>query len=447
LIELTGSSEVKNQYFTPLSEYIAQPNPFNKGTEFEDASWKDTYVDGMNSALDPSYSEYFGVGTYFHVYRLFVNLDLLEKATGSKKMPKTLDQWLDSCAKLKAYGKKIGKPIIPIGVRGFDKSTIYSMFRYYYRQLNGNLQNKPYPIYASTNIPQAVVFKAVAEGYVEKDRLLAAVDILRQLGQNFGKGFTATDLEQTKFLFFTGNVGYFPEGTWNAYSMVKNSPFDVGIIKVPAIGPDSKYYKYFTGVPGEQVHSGAGQFGIPKASKNFDLALEFLQYITSWKVSQRVMIDYCKWPCAVKKSKYKGIMKHFEPIPGKGSLWMYMPFWTGSRTRSQTRAVDTLESIILQNTPDCKEYFWNLFLEQNQTMQNELKENQIGSIRKFASMESLRAGLQVQDLGASPKQKKALLKRQAMTFESEVYNLKQMDLNNMSIKALKQINEKEGDGE
>ena len=32
ILEVTGSSDILNQYFTPLSPYIGSPNPWNKGT-------------------------------------------------------------------------------------------------------------------------------------------------------------------------------------------------------------------------------------------------------------------------------------------------------------------------------------------------------------------------------------------------------------------------------
>ena len=445
LIELYCSSEVRNQYFTPLSQYISKPNPFNKGTQFESVPWKDTYIDGMDSALDTAYAEYFGVGTYFHVYRLFVNLELLEKATGSRKLPKTLSQWLKACSQMKEYGNKINKPIIPIGVRGFDKATINYLFRYYYHQLNGNLIDGSSPIFASSGISRAGVLDAIAEKKTDNKRLLTAVDIVKQLGQYFGEGFTATDLEQTKFLFFTGRVGFFPEGTWNAYSMVKNSPFDVGITTIPAIGPDSKYYKYFTGIPGEQGSSSSGLFGIPKSCKNFALALEFLQFITSWKISQRVMIDYCKWPTPVRKSTYTGIMKHFEPQLGKGYFGVGMPFWVGSRTKSQTSALNALESIILKNIDQDEEYFWNVFLGQNTTMQNELNEIILSSLRKYFSMEKLRTRIQAEIM--TGKSKNLLLTRERMTLESVVFNMRQIDTNGLAVKALKKIQQQEGDSE
>ena len=35
-----------NQYFTPLSPYVGNPNPFNVGSPLEGVPWKDTFVDG-----------------------------------------------------------------------------------------------------------------------------------------------------------------------------------------------------------------------------------------------------------------------------------------------------------------------------------------------------------------------------------------------------------------
>lgn len=447
VIELLCSSDTMNQYFTPLSQYISKPNPFNTGTPFEGVPWKDTYVDGMDGALDPTYSEYFGIGSYFHVYRLYVNMELLEKSTGSRKLPKTLTEWMDTCQKMREYGKKIGKPIIPIGVRGFDKSTIRMLFDYYYKQMNGNLTDGDIPIYVTESIRSTSIWNGIANKKVNKERLLAAVNIIKEVGQNFGEGFTATDLEQTKFLFFTGNVGFFPEGTWNAFSMVNNSPFDVGIAPIPIIGAKNKYYKYFTGVPGEQGSSNGGKFGIPKASRNFNLAMEFLQYISSWKVNQKIMIDYCKWPSPVKKSEYKGIMKHFEPMPGNGNLNTDLPFWSGAATGSHREAINTLEDIIIKNTENCEKYYWNMFLGLHDQMESELSEAYTNSIRKYFTMEALRGSIQILSMNSSAVGKKIIDAREKMIFESVIFNMRCIDENEISRNALKEIEKQQGEGE
>ena len=63
LMELYCSSDVRNQYFTPLSQYVAEPNPYNASSPFAKVSWKDSYNYGMNGDLEPSYSVYFGIRT------------------------------------------------------------------------------------------------------------------------------------------------------------------------------------------------------------------------------------------------------------------------------------------------------------------------------------------------------------------------------------------------
>ena len=294
VIELKGSSSLRNQYFIPLSRYIGAPNPFNTGTPMSGVPWKDTFIDNMNGALDSSFGEYFGIGAFTGTYRVYVNIDLLEKATGSRKLPKTLKQWMDACDKMRGYGEKIGKAIIPIGVRGFDKGTLNYLFQNYFSQINSDINDK-ISQNCSPGLSTYDVWQQLAKNKLDKDKLLAAVDIVREIGQNFGAGFMATDLEQTKFLFFSGKVGFFPEGTWNAYSMVKNAPFEVAIMPLPIIGQDHKYSKYFVGAPTEQGARVGCLFGIPKASKNFDLALEFLQFVSSWKINNMIMVDYCKW--------------------------------------------------------------------------------------------------------------------------------------------------------
>ena len=98
IIEIKGSSQMQSQYFLPLSNYIAAPNPYNKDTPLEGIPWKDTYVDGMNSSLDPVYAEYFGVGTFFHVLRLYVNKNLVARAIGNSKMQRTFDEWMSCCS-------------------------------------------------------------------------------------------------------------------------------------------------------------------------------------------------------------------------------------------------------------------------------------------------------------------------------------------------------------
>jgi raffinose/stachyose/melibiose transport system substrate-binding protein len=438
IIELSGASRIHNQYFVPLSSYVARPNPYNKKTPLANIPWKDTYVDGMNSALDPIYAEYFGVGTCFHVTRVYVNKKLLKEATGSDKMPTIFNEWMEDCRKLREYGKRTGKPIIPIGVRGFDKATLNNLFNQYFSQLNGNL-NDDSTKFCTANVTTYELLELIFKKKLDIQRLLTAVDLIQNIGKNFSEGFTATDLEQTKFLFFTGNVGFFPEGTWNAWSMVKNSPFEVEVINIPVIGPNNRYYRNFTGQISEMGVGVGGKFGITKASKHFDLALDFLHFLTSYKINQLTMMDYCKWPPAVIKAEYKGLLKKFKPIKGDAMRPVKLPFYLGRKSR--TKMLEILERIIINDIDNPKKYFWNEFVSNLPFMTEEVKQSLDGGERQFFNIEGQRsciaAGLLKNTL--STQKRKALNNRYSMGLENLVDCIRKQYSAKVGIEALERL--------
>jgi raffinose/stachyose/melibiose transport system substrate-binding protein len=430
VMKYSASSEMLNRYFTPLSQYVSRPNPFNKGTVMESVPWKDTFVDGMQGSLDSVYSEYFGVGTYFHTTRLFVNMDLLEKATGSRKLPEDLQEWLEICQKMRGYGKKVGKPIIPIGVRGFDKATINYLFCYYYSQLNSDL-NDTLPEDCSAEATQADILEAMIAGDVEQERLFAAVEIIKELGQYFCEGFSAVDLEQTKFLFFSGKVGFFPEGTFNAFSMVNNSPFEVEVTTIPVIGHTHKYSRYFTGRLSEMGVTVGGAFGIPKATKHFDVSLEFLQFITSYDINQLIM-SYCKWPPAVKNAKYEGLMKKMQPVKGKGRVGLPTPFLFKYRGKSGRKMVEDLETMIVEKTDNSVDFFRTRWIARKDILISEITESLLQAERNKCALEKRRSNMNIgamRDNSTESQQKRDQYKN-IMNFENYVtqvkntYNLK-----------------------
>jgi raffinose/stachyose/melibiose transport system substrate-binding protein len=437
VLKYTGGSELLNQYFTPLSEYINKPNPFNKGTVMEGVPWKDTYIDGMAGTMDPVYSEHYGVGTYFHTYRIFVNMDLLKKATGSNKLPGDLSEWLEACKKLKEYGNKINKPIIPIGVRGFDKVTLDKLFSYYLAQMSGDFNDK-YSKYCSPQASQADILATAEKDAGLRDRLLAAVDIVKELGQYFCEGFSTTDLEQTKFLFFAGMVGFFPEGTWNGYSMVNNSPFKVGIIPIPELGHKHKYSKYFIGGLSEQGVRVGGAFGIPKTTKHFDLALEFLQFVTSYKTNQMIM-NRCKWPPAVREAQYTGLMEKFKPVSKGDQIAIRIPFYV--RKKSKTKMLGSLENIIIRSSDSAKDDFWENFKTRANLLCDELQESLVGDQRNFLtqSMSYNRNNILLLDPDISESDKKRIRQRNEVAFENYIAQLRRCNDNERMIKELNNL--------
>jgi ABC-type glycerol-3-phosphate transport system substrate-binding protein len=311
---------------------------------------------------------------------MFVNKDLLKKATGNDRMPRTFDEWIEDCRQLQEYGKTTSQPIISIGVRGLDKATLDTLFKQYFSQLNGNLCDEP-SLFGSSKPGTPELLSWIAQGKIDRKRMFEAVDLTCELGRYFCEGFSSIDLEQTKFLFFSGNVGFFPEGTWNAWSMVNNSPFEVGVINIPVIGPGNRYFSDFTGRTSELGVDIGGRFGITKASKNPDLALDFLRFLKSYRINQLTMMDYCKWPPAVIKAEYKGLLEKFKPEEGDARLPLNPPFFIDKK--SETKMLESLERIIVNHYPEPGKYFWSQFIDNMPYMISEASEAENSSERQF----------------------------------------------------------------
>lgn len=440
VLEITGSSDILNQYFTPLSPYIGEKNPWNEGTPLADMSWRETFSDDMLSALDAAYSEFFAVCTFMHTTRVYVNLDLFEEATGKKQLPDTLTEWLEDCKKLKEHGRKTNRPIIPIGVRGFDKGTIGQLFGYYNSQLNTDLADSSSPY--GHGVSTGEQFRQINAGELDKKRLLEPVEVVAEVGQYFADGFPAIDLEQTKYLFFSGNVGFFIDGTWNAYSMINNAPFRVGVIQVPVLDQSHplglKAFGHIT-----ELGSGiGGRFGIPKKTKNFDLALDFLRFLTSWKINQLVMVEHCKWMSSLKRVEYNGVMKTFEPITNTSHVAVISPFGVTGGFANRL-LLQRLENVILRQPKDPKRFFWNDYLKARPQLIDELKEAGSGIQRTLWSMDGTRSALAVGIGITAPgsRENDLYLMRSNINLEGMVSRFKAIDNNVETIVELQKLEE------
>ena len=278
--------------------------------------------------------------------------------------------WMEQCRKVIEYGKKIGKALPPIGVRGKDKATLTYLFSEYYSQLNGVINDYNDRFDHCEALP-VDIFDGIMKDTVDAKRFLAFVDVLQDVGQFFGKGFTAVDLEQSKYLFVSGDICFFPEGTWNAYSLINNTPFEIGIMRFPPINGAHRHAGYFTGIKTESgIGAGGSKFGITKATKHFDIALEFIQFLTSYEINQ-LFVSYPKWGPAVKFAKYDKEMEPFAPN-FMGNRNVHNPLWLGNN--SVRKFKELLEEIIIKEIKNPRKYFITSMLENKDIFRQDVRE-------------------------------------------------------------------------
>ncbi len=418
LMELLGGSDLHNRYFVPLSPYINEPNPWNAGTPLERYSWRESFSDDMISSFDTNYSEFFGVNIFMYTTRVYVNMDLYRAACPGEPLPKNVTEWLEACRKLKEYGAKIGKPVIPIGVRGFDKSTLAQLISSYNDQLNSAWSDNGSTL--NYGVRNAELFQKINEGTFDRKELLTPFEVVSDIGHYFADGFSAIDLEQTKYLFASGLVGFFIDGTYNAWSMVNNSPFEVEIIRIPVIARRHRLGARSVGEVTELGYGIGGKMGISRRAKNFELTLDFLRFLTSYNISRMTMVEHCKWLTPLKEMKYEGLLKKTEPVSQTEYMPIGIPFELG--THSRRIMLQSMEQSIMDGSPDAGEIFWRKFLSERRQILDELREGRYGISRTLWSMDSSASALRLgsQDPALAKDEREQFVERANINLEGMV---------------------------
>lgn len=361
------------QYFIPLTPYIGQPNPYNDGTPLEGMAWQDTFMDNMESGrvlMGQRTAECFQIAWSYNVHRVYVNLDLLESATGSREPPQDLAQWLADCEALEAYGRQTGQTVIPIATRGIDRGTLMDFTWVYFSQLNG-VYNDAAPRRAA--LMSRMVGRLLTSP-TDRRRMLSVVLVLQSLGRYFGEGFQAVDREQALFRFASGQACFYYTGSWIAAALLEVCPFDLGVITLPVVGHNHALSNYYTGPVTEGGLGGGVSFGIPKASPGKETLIELLQFMTSYEQNQ-VIASYCKFPPIVKEARFEGILQDFQLVV-EGKEDVTFPFQaSGHHGSAFRRFLSDVEKAIVTQDPNAPAMVFEGWLERRSQMRSELAES------------------------------------------------------------------------
>ena len=373
MLSWSPESPYYSDYFVSLSPYVDLPNPYNANTPLEGLPWRDTFVDGMEKWMgrDPG----FGISYCFQVMRLYGNLDLIEAATGKRAMPQTVEELLEAAGAVREYGRKTAQPLVPIGYLGVEAYSVSQALPTYFSQFTGSFIDQA----LDGTAQRSDILRAIKDDPRETDRVLAVIGVLREIGQYFAQGFTMIDPEQSLFLFTAGRTGFLFWGSWMGGTLDREGDFELGIVPYPKVSEFMPYAKYFTGSVSESGVPGYhAAFGITRASRQFPLALEFLQYISSYEGNQLSM-SYPKWAPIVKKARFEGLVRNFKPVM-EGNTMVPWPFYYGSGT-VQRRTNEKIEEIIIQNRRNYKGYFLDGFRSFKSNLEENIQEAIISHFR------------------------------------------------------------------
>ncbi|MFH1496828.1 MAG: extracellular solute-binding protein [Verrucomicrobiota bacterium] len=309
-----SDDEALARFFEPLTEAVEQPNPYNAGTPLAGLPWRDTFVDGLagGDSYKPNLLEYYGVPLSMITIRMYYNVTEWKRILGDTPPPQDFDAFIAICERVQAYAAKSGRTVFPIagsnyGTPWFASALIGSQTQRLAQQLDDNLVLRPDPI------DNALQF---LDGRWSLDDPLFAngLSLARQIGRFAQPGFVQANRDDASFYFVQGRALMIVTGSWDAPSFRALAPFEIGAFRLPM--PAADHPRYGAGVlgPTSEAETPTGTtFGLTKASRHPDRAIDFLHYVTS-RAGNSTFAKVSSWLPSVVGVELPPHVKPFEPF-------------------------------------------------------------------------------------------------------------------------------------
>ena len=315
LVEL-GREEAGSvpRFFISNTEDVQKPNPYNVNTDLEDIPWMDTYLDGMVGSIDPTDLEYYGAASTTYSIRMFYNKELLQEAFGVDKPPTGYRPFLEMCRKFTEWTEANGYlDLTPVAASKYQASvftnmraaTLLELILENDRDFDGNFGAND------------EVFLAYASGGFDffDERIRADQVTVSNLTKYFSPGFMAMDRMEAQFRFTQGKALFCASGSWDAMSFHSQVDFPMGICDFPyPTKDDPEFGKHVRGRVSEAGAPPVFRLAISKFSRHPEVALNFLQFLTSRENNERFN-KLSRWPPAIKGAEPHDLMRPFVRNP------------------------------------------------------------------------------------------------------------------------------------
>lgn len=302
------------RYFIPLSNIIRRPNPYNKGTDYENTPWKETFLDGMRGGWRSALQDYYTVPVTLFNMRYFYNKDMYREVTGSDEPPRTFGELIEVGRKVREFGQQRGETITPVVNCYKPEGTVLDPLHIPFTSaleadidldLNGEM-----------SAVESYIGYLNGKWNFENPYVQAYFGCLADWTTLFEPGFMGMDRQTALYRFANNKALILTTGSWDAQSIKKQceGKFEVGVFRFPIPAGNEKWGEYVRGPNTEATATGGGGFGVYKESKHIDVAVDFLMFLTSKQNNGRIM-EIASWPPIVAGSKVGPDMKPFIPNP------------------------------------------------------------------------------------------------------------------------------------
>lgn len=288
-MERGQGDEFLARFFLPLDSWTEKANPYNAGTELEGVSWRDTFVDGLANgpAYRASLQQVYGIPLSVGTVRVFANAELMRLVTGGTKPPSDYAEFMELCRLIREFAAKNDMVLVPIAG---SQTHALPLLRHLFSSQTQRLAQEINP-YKSFHL----VARDVAMGYLRGDwnwhspAVMAGSEIMGEVGRETVAGFAQLEREDSLFFFTQGKAVMLTTGSWEADTVTVQSPFELTIFEVPVPREnDPRFGGNVLGPVSELGTPPGNAMGVTRASAHREVAVDFLRFLTSRPVAERV---------------------------------------------------------------------------------------------------------------------------------------------------------------
>ena len=302
------------RYFTPITEAIELPNPYNAGTRLEGVPWRKTFVDGMESTFNLQSFDCYGASILASTTRIYYNEALMREITGRNRPPRSLEEMVALCARVRDFASRTGRPIMPFAgswANGPDMMDDY--FRTQTQRLGSRLNPGTFDPVTRGDFLLAYLNH---EWTLDSPEILRAFDMMSVVGDALPAGFDLSDRDIAFSCFDQGRALMLSAYSQDATGVLRYANFPVGVFRDPTPAPATAGFgANMVARNSEHALIPYGAFTITRASPHPAEALDFLRFITSQREDRKFSALADTLPVVVGVNA-AGFMRNFIPDGG-----------------------------------------------------------------------------------------------------------------------------------
>jgi raffinose/stachyose/melibiose transport system substrate-binding protein len=301
-----------SRYFLPLTAYVNEPNPYNRGTPLEGVPWRNTYKDAMRGSYVDELQQYMTVPLAQFGIRVFYNKDLLRQLTGLEAAPRDYRAFIQACETIRSRTDDSGRPYTPITSSGYHvgmwESRMCAPLTY------GAVRRVDFNRDGVVGTDELYVGLRTGRIGFDFPPFEARFRMLRQLTSQFQAGFTGLGRDEAVFLFAQHRAVFITTGTWDVGGLLEQArgAFDVGIMDFPVPGPDDPEFGAIVQGPVYERPQAGFPFAITRTCKHPEVALDFLRFVGS-QAGNEELNRIIGWIPAIEGASVSPLVKEFEP--------------------------------------------------------------------------------------------------------------------------------------